>query len=119
MIIVTWNVRGPRGPERRRWVRHLIEQEKIDIIMLQETKLESISNSALRKIGAGRLRKWVSKKAQGLAGGFLIGWNSALVEDIESCVGNFGVAVLFRRRDTGFTWATVNIYGPHASDLRR
>jgi len=39
MKIVTWNVRGLGGFEKRREVRSLVEEKKLTVVCVQETKL--------------------------------------------------------------------------------
>ena len=39
--IVTWNVNGLRAMARKRWLRDLLEEEKPDVLCLQEVKLQA------------------------------------------------------------------------------
>jgi endonuclease/exonuclease/phosphatase family metal-dependent hydrolase len=41
--ILSWNVRGLNCPDKRLTVRNLLRQWRVDIVCLQETKLDFIS----------------------------------------------------------------------------
>jgi exonuclease III len=46
--ILTWNVRGLNSLDKRLMVRILLRQWRVDIVCLQETKLELISRRMIR-----------------------------------------------------------------------
>jgi hypothetical protein len=48
--ILSWNVRGLNEGEKRLRVRNLLRQWEADIICLQETKLEFISDTLVRNL---------------------------------------------------------------------
>jgi len=56
--ILSWNVRGLNEGDKRLKVRNLIRQWKTDIICLQETKLEFISNSLVRSLWCCHFVDW-------------------------------------------------------------
>lgn len=50
-MLIFWNARGLNQAGKRLKVRNLLRQWKTDIICLQETKLELISNSTVKLVG--------------------------------------------------------------------
>jgi exonuclease III len=48
--LLSWNVRGLNESGKRLRVRNLLKQWKVNIICLQETKLELISSSIVRSV---------------------------------------------------------------------
>lgn len=39
MIIVSWNIRGLDRPEKRMAVKKLVRRHRVDLLILQETKI--------------------------------------------------------------------------------
>ncbi|GKU93781.1 hypothetical protein SLEP1_g7347 [Rubroshorea leprosula] len=60
---------------KRRAVRELIRKEKVEMIFLQETKLEQINDKLVYSIWGSENCEWLMKAAQGSAGGILSIWN--------------------------------------------
>jgi exonuclease III len=45
MIVLSFNIRGLGGRVKRRRIRELVREHKVDFLAIQETKLEVISDS--------------------------------------------------------------------------
>lgn len=41
MIIVSWNIRGLGRPEKRMAVKKLVRRHRVDLLILQETKIDT------------------------------------------------------------------------------
>jgi exonuclease III len=48
--ILSWNVRWLNEGNKRMWARHLLSQWKVDIVFLQETKLELITTGLVQSV---------------------------------------------------------------------
>jgi exonuclease III len=48
--IVSWNVRGLNKEKKRLRVRRLLRQWKVDIVCLQETKLEMVTHGLVQSL---------------------------------------------------------------------
>jgi exonuclease III len=70
MRFMFWNIRGFGAPARRRQVRELIVEEKLDGIGLQETIRQEFSQSELKELGGGHQFVWTWKEAKGILGVF-------------------------------------------------
>lgn len=48
MKVLSWNVRGLGGVDRRLLVKEIVRKNKVSIVMLQETKLSSMLEALVR-----------------------------------------------------------------------
>lgn len=48
--IITWNVRGLNNRDKRLCIKNMIKDWRVDIICLQETKLELITTQIVRRL---------------------------------------------------------------------
>jgi hypothetical protein len=117
--IVSWNVRGLNGSDKRLKVRNLLRRWKADIICLQETKMAYISGSFVRSVWSCPYADWCYLASRGTAGGILLMWDRRVVEKMEMYVGEFVVACSFRNVADSFSWAFAGVYGPHYISSRR
>jgi hypothetical protein len=108
--ILSWNVRGLNEGAKRLKVRNLLRQWKADIICLQETKLDFVSNSLVRSLWGCHFVDWCYLASCGASGGILIMWDRRIVEKIEVYVGEFVVACSFRSVADNFSWAFARVY---------
>jgi len=99
-------------------VRNLIRQWKADIICLQETKLDFISNSIVRSLWGCHFIDWCYLASCGVFGDILIMWDRRIVEKIDVYVGEFVVACSFRSVADDFSWAFARAYGPNFDAFR-
>jgi exonuclease III len=90
--ILSWNVRGLNDGGKRLTIRNLIRQWKSNIICLQETKLEIISNNIVRSLWGCHFVDWYYLASCGASGGILLMWDKRIVEKIDVYVGEFVVA---------------------------
>lgn len=50
MIIVSWNIRGLGRPEKRLAVRKMVRSHKVDVLILQETKVANNVEIIMRDV---------------------------------------------------------------------
>jgi exonuclease III len=116
--ILSWNVRGLNDGEKRLRVRNLLKYWKADIICLQETKLEIISNSLVRSLWRCPYADWCYLASSGASGGMLLMWDKRIVEKIDVFVGEYVLACSFRSVEEDFSWAYAGVYGPNLDAFR-
>ena len=63
--IASWNVRCLGGAVCRIVVKELIRRQKLQAVMLQETKLNEVSDSIVKQIWEKRYVKWEAVDASG------------------------------------------------------
>ena len=52
--ILSWNVRGVNDPDKRRVIKSFLRSNSVDLVCLQETKVQQMNNVMARSIGVGR-----------------------------------------------------------------
>ena len=70
--ILSWNVRGANNPEKRKVIKQFIRDQRVDLVCLQETKVQNMNLKLARSLGAGRFSEWIVVDASGSAGGILL-----------------------------------------------
>ena len=56
--IISWNVRGVNDPDRRKIIRNFIRNQRVDLVCLQETKIQEMTTAVARSLGVGRIYDW-------------------------------------------------------------
>ncbi|GAU10944.1 hypothetical protein TSUD_112380 [Trifolium subterraneum] len=92
MKIVSFNIRGLGAVEKRRELRRLVLEKKVDILCIQETKLEVVEDSLVRFIWGSDDVDFSFKPSVGAPGGLVTMWNTKLVdratsrlEELDTC----------------------------------
>jgi hypothetical protein len=117
--ILTWNVRGLNEGKKRLRVRRLLSQWKVDIVCLQETKLDLITLDLVQSIWRCPYVEWSYVASNGASGGILLMWDRRVVSKVEVCHGSYVVACSFRNVEDGMEWAFAGVYGPNRDAARR
>ena len=110
--LLSWNVRGANNPNKRNIIRNFIRSQRVDLVCLQETKIQELSSVVARSLGVGRMAEWRTVEAEGTTGGILVFWNTRKLDLVESEIGHFSVTCKFKNVEDGFLWAFTGVYGP-------
>ena len=70
--VLSWNVRGANERSERKIIKSFIRNQMVDLICVQETKIQAMSEGLVRSLGSGRFLDWRALNAEGAAGGILI-----------------------------------------------
>ena len=116
--ILSWNVRGANNPEKRKVIKQFIRDQRVDLVCLQETKVQNMNMQLARSLGVGRFSEWVAVDASGSAGGILLIWDKRILEVNETVCGSFTASCSFRNVEDGFHWIFTGVYGPGLSSLK-
>ena len=73
--ILSWNVWGVNDPGRRKIIRNFIRYQRMDLVCLQETKIQEMTVVVARSLGVGRRYYWKALNAEGSARGVLLFWD--------------------------------------------
>jgi exonuclease III len=111
--ILSWNVRGFNCPDKRLMVRNLLRQWRVDIVCLQETKLELISRKDVISLWGCRYVDWCYVATSGAARGILLMWDKRVVTRLDMEVGECVAACSFKNVVDDFEWAFAGVYGPN------
>jgi len=113
MKIISWNIRGSHGPQKRRLLKRKISMEKPAIIFLQETKSTADEISQLGpQIWRGCSVAAVD--AQGASGGLAILWDSNQVRLSNFLSTRRAISADFLVIGARGTGHLTNVYGPTA-----
>lgn len=92
MMVISWNVKGLWSPRKNFSIKEVLRKYKADVIMMQETKKQSINKKCLQTLWGVRGGDWVFTP-DGSAGGMLIAWKSNLYELISMEYGIYSLTV--------------------------
>ena len=78
--ILSWNVRGVDDRPKRKIIKSVIRNQKVDLFCIQETKVQVMSEEMARSLGPGRYLDWKVLNAKGTAGSVMICWDKRYLE---------------------------------------
>ena len=110
--LFSWNVRGANNPIKRNVIRKFIRSQIVDLVCLQETKIQEMSSDCARSFGVGRFFDWKVAEAGGATGGILLFWDKRKLDLVEVETGLFFITCWFKNVEDGFQWAFTGVYGP-------
>ena len=105
-------------PDKRKVIKNFLRTHRVDLVCLQETKVQEMNNDMVRSIGVGRFLNRKALNAEGSAGGILLLWDNSRISMVDSVVGSFFVSCLFRMVEDGYQWAFFEVYDPVEKSLR-
>ena len=109
--LFSWNVRGANNPIKRNVIRNFIRSQRVDLVCLQETKIQEMSVDCARSFGVGRFFDWKVAEAERVVGGILLFWDKRKLDlvEVETCL--FSITCWFKNVEDGFQWAFTGVYG--------
>ena len=108
--LFSWNVRGANNSDKRNIIRNFIRSQRVDLVCLQETKIQGMFVTDAQSLGVGRLAEWKVVEAEGTAGGILMFWDKRKLEVMEVELGHFSITCIFKNTEDGFQWAFTGVY---------
>ncbi len=116
--LLTWNVRGLSDPKKWEVLKSWLRNWKVDVVCLQETKLDKVDWRVIQSIWGNRFVGWEVLNAVNIAGGILLLWDKRVLERTDSKVGAFFVSCCWKSIIDGFEWVGTSLYGPSRNELR-
>ncbi len=117
--ICSWNIRGLNDPCKRALVKFGISSSRRVVCCLQETKVESLSNSFLRSFAGTLVDKCQFVKSAGASGGVVTCWSSRDFSCSEVLVRRFFLTVRLKHTLSGTVFYLTNVYGPPSWNDKR
>ncbi|RVW28390.1 hypothetical protein CK203_109068 [Vitis vinifera] len=108
--ILSWNVREANNCDKRKVIKALIKKNKVDLVCLQETKVQEMTRGIIRSIRVGRFLDWETVDSRGSAGGIVVFWDNRVLEMIELEKGECSISCHFRNCEDGFTWTFIGFW---------
>ena len=112
MKMLSWNVRGANDRSKRKVIKTFIRNQRVDLICIQETKIQAMSDSIARIIGSRRFLDWKAVNAEGASGGILICWDRRPLDIPDWEEGQFTLSCRFRNVENGAIWVFTGVYDP-------
>ena len=110
--ILSLNVRETNDREKRKLIKDVIKSQKVDLVCLQETKIQDMSNGLIKILGVGRCLEWGVLNSREATMGVLVFWDNRVLQLEEMEVGKFTVSCRFKNCEDGFCWCFSEVYGP-------
>ena len=113
--ILSWNVRGINDRDKRKLIKNVIKTQKVDLVCLQETKIQEMTSGIMRSLRIGRCLEWGAGNSRGAVGrkeGVVVFWDNMVLQMAEMEVGKYLVACRFKNCEDGFCWIFTGVYGP-------
>ena len=92
--------------------RAFVPAQEVDLVCLQETKLQEMSDGIIRSLGGSRCTQWSALNSRGAAGGIVVFWDSRVLHMIDVEEGTFSISCRFRNYEDDFLWCFIGVYGP-------
>ena len=116
--ILTWNIRGLNNPRKRKVLKNLLHDWKVDVVCLQESKLDVVDQRLIRSLWGNVYVGWEALPTMNTAGGIILMWDKRVLEKIDVHVGEFSVSCHWRSLDDDFVWTRTGVYGPNLDPMR-
>jgi len=112
MKLVSWNVRGLRGFEKRKEVRSLVTEKRPWILCLQETKLQRCDDGVCLSLWDGQSVAFSFRPSLGASGGLLTLWDPIKVEVWSSSSLDHVLSIHGRFITSNEEFHLLNVYAP-------
>ena len=97
--VLSWNVRGVNDRSKRKIIKTFIRNQNVDLLCIQETKIQPMSEGMVRSLGSRRFLDWRALDADGVTGGILICWDKRSLEILDWEEGQFSLSCRFRNME--------------------
>ena len=99
--LMSWNVRGANDSNKRKLIKSFVRKQKVDLLCIQETKIQLMSERVVKSLGARIFLDWRALEAFGSTGGVLICWDKRSIEILDWEEGQFSISCKFRNVKMG------------------
>jgi hypothetical protein len=93
-------------------VRQTIEESCCTIICIQETQMELINASFLKKVPPKHFNKFTFSHSRSASGGICISWNDSVFAGLIYEINKFAITMEFSLRINVGNWKLSIVYGP-------
>ena len=93
--ILSWNVRDVNNLDKRKLIKNFLRTHMVDLVCLQETKVQEMNQVMEHSLGVGRFLNWKALNLEGTVGGIFLLWDKRRISLVGSVVRSFSVSCLF------------------------
>lgn len=119
MKLVTLNIRGTGGGEKRRELSRLLEREKPDVLALQEIMLQQDPHESLKRLWRRSDLGQAYKPSSGRSGGQLFFWNTEVWSCSQIITGDHYLGLTGEWKGKTNKYLLLNVYGPQLTSQKR
>jgi len=112
MKIITYNVRGLGGGEKRAEVRRLVNEKKPLVLCIQETKMEFMNEQLVKALWGDDVHNYSYQPSVGAFGGLVTVWDVSRIDVTSSF--SFSHVLVIKGKDllAGEDFIICNVYAP-------
>lgn len=116
--LLFWNVRGLNyGRARRDAVRELVDEERVSLLCLQETKLDVIDDNLIRGM-LGMAFDYCYLPANHTRGGILVAWRSDTWTASHATRRTYSLTLRLQSGGLATSWWLTTGYGPQEDNKK-
>ena len=115
--LMNWNTRGLNDPAKRDAVREFVEPLHVNLVCLQETKMQSFDRYTVLQCLGPSFDGFAFLPAVDTRGGILIAWDTTVLEVTNIVSDSFMLTGEVVCRSGAPWWLTV-VYGPQTAALK-
>ena len=104
-------MRGANERSERKIIKSFIRNQRVDLICVQETKIQAMSQGLVRSLGSGRFLDWRALNMEEVAGGILICCYKRALDILDWEEGQFTLSCRFKIVENGAFWVFTGVYG--------
>lgn len=93
--ILIWNVRGLNSTGRQDSVRELVDSSQVEVVCIQETKMQNISKGMLLSMLGSDFTESTFLPSSGATGGILVAWRRNLSFTGQKKEDNYSISIQF------------------------
>jgi exonuclease III len=113
--LLNWNVRGLNDPAKRNAVREFLATIRVNIVCLQETKLNVIDDFVIMQCLGPSFDGYVYLPADHTRGGILLAWDTSVIEIAHISFDTYAITGEIKTKDNNRWWLTT-VYGPQSRE---
>ncbi|XP_038994717.1 uncharacterized protein LOC120118823 [Hibiscus syriacus] len=119
LFVLSWNVRGLGKFEKIRDVYKVFESNRVNLIMLRETKVSEISGYFQRRLKGKFDRELAFALAEGASGGLISLWDRNVYDESCKIIFRRMIALKGRLVSNNREIGVINVYGPNVQGEMR
>ena len=116
MKIITWNIRGLNSSHKLYIVQNFVREKKMDILLLQETKMEKERFEKIKYFNEYCLKASI---LEGTLGGTIILWKKSYFLGFVLNERKHFMMVKMTSINQNYEWYIVNMYAPNTKNSRK
>jgi exonuclease III len=113
--LLNWNVRGLNDPAKRNAVREFLATIRVNIVCLQETKLNVIDDFVIMQCLGPSFDGYVYLPADDTRGGILLAWDTSMIEIAHISFDTYAITGEVKTKDNN-RWWLMTVYGPQSRE---